>query len=772
MSTDYIDVAKLQHLKIDSATVWRVGAVDLIIPVYKNKDLTARCLESLTRNIAEIQANSPRVIVVNDSPDDLDVTQYLREMESRGIINLLIENKQNVGFVRSVNRALRESKDRGASAILVNSDTEVFAGTLSELVTVADLDDQFAFVCPRSNNASICTFPRPPHSKGGATLTPEATHSVWKELKELLPRYTYAPTAIGFFMLIKSVVLRNFEALDERFGAGYEEENDLVMRAGKVGFRAVIANHAFAYHAGSASFALTDLRLDDHRLENLQKIGDLHPEFLPNVRAYESSPEYRAELFLKGLLRDSNGALDIAFVLSSMGQHFNGTNEFIVNVLKSFVEKTKNRFNVTLICDPETARFHGLDKLPRVRVKREIDSIYAIAFSFGQPYDLHMINVMEMIAPVVVYCMLDVISLDCGSLRNSQNVKDLWEYVAEEANGIVFISKFSRDTFVRRFPTTEAALFATLLSTRTGCYADRYENGARGERHVFVAGNHFDHKDSSRVGRLLGHAFPSLTFVVLGARGVYPPNAEVWQSGSVEDSRMIEAICESSAVVLPSFYEGFGFTLMHALAAGKPIVARDIPATREILAQFKGLSGVYLFSDDAELREAVARAIETGKSSFERELGYDWQRWSSELAGFLEGIASDRSTIYSRAVSRIKHGDKLRSQSLLKARSHVPPASRVAPTNRIVSWGDMERMDADRFVDEMYEHILGRPADDIGKLHHLQLLKDGRTKEELVLALFDSHEYQQADRKVQIENFPTGRGRSVSRIRSIFRRWG
>jgi hypothetical protein len=314
-------------------------------------------------------------------------------------------------------------------------------------------------------------------------------------------------------------------------------------------------------------------------------------------------------------------------------------------------------------------------------------------------------------------------------------------------------------------------LFATLLSTRTACYADRYKHGDTGERHVFVAGNHFDHKDSTRVGRVLANAFPSLSFIVLGARGVYPPNADVWQSGSVDDARMIEAICESSAVILPSFYEGFGFTFMHALAAGKPIVARDIPATREIIAQFEGLSGVYLYSDDAELRDAVARAIKTGKSSFKRELGYDWQKWSADLAVFLEGIASDRSTIYSRAVDRIKHGDKLRGQALLKAKSqHAVPATPLAPANRIVNWGDLERLPEDRFVDEMYEHILGRSPDDVGKIHHLQLLKDGRTKQELVTALFDSHEYRQADRKVQIENFPINRGRGFSLVRSFFRR--
>ena len=47
------------------------------------------------------------------------------------------------------------------------------------------------------------------------------------------------------------------------------------MRANKAGYRAALANHAFAYHAGSASFTLLELDLHDHRNSNLQKIiGD------------------------------------------------------------------------------------------------------------------------------------------------------------------------------------------------------------------------------------------------------------------------------------------------------------------------------------------------------------------------------------------------------------------------------------------------------------------------------------------------------------------
>ena len=44
--------------------------IDIIIPVYKNVALVKDCLDSLRRNLGEIAAFEPRVIVIIDSPDN------------------------------------------------------------------------------------------------------------------------------------------------------------------------------------------------------------------------------------------------------------------------------------------------------------------------------------------------------------------------------------------------------------------------------------------------------------------------------------------------------------------------------------------------------------------------------------------------------------------------------------------------------------------------------------------------------------------------------
>ena len=165
-----------------------------------------------------------------------------------------------------------------------------------------------------------------------------------------MPAFHFAPTAVGFYLYINNEVLANFGFLDPEFGVGYEEENDLVFRANKVGYRAIVVNNAFAYHAGSASFNLLDMNLKAHKGVNLQKMVERHHEYLPLIKRYERSAHYRAEALLSHALPSASGRLNIVFDLSAIGQHFNGTNEMSVAIIDRFYERHASRFEISVIC--------------------------------------------------------------------------------------------------------------------------------------------------------------------------------------------------------------------------------------------------------------------------------------------------------------------------------------------------------------------------------------------------------------------------------------
>jgi GT2 family glycosyltransferase len=335
-------------------------SLDIIVPVYRNAELTRACVDSILRHQGEIAERRPRLLLINDSPDDDEVVLLLRALAAGRDDVSVLTNETNLGFVQTVNRGLALARQAGHDVLLVNSDTLTFPGTLTELLRATEDDEQIGFASPRSNNASLCSLP---HFHGGAPATPEEAHRRWSILSATMPPWHFVPTTVGFYMFIDHRVLANHRGLRSHFGVGYEEENDLVMRAGKTGMRAIMVNRAFAFHAGSASFSLTDIDLDAHRQANHLKMVADHPEFLPLVRRYEASAHYRAERLMAGLLPDAKRRLRVCFDLTSLGQHHNGTNEHTTSVLRSLVARWSDRIAFTGIGSERSFCFHGLDRL-------------------------------------------------------------------------------------------------------------------------------------------------------------------------------------------------------------------------------------------------------------------------------------------------------------------------------------------------------------------------------------------------------------------------
>jgi glycosyltransferase involved in cell wall biosynthesis len=69
-----------------------------------------------------------------------------------------------------------------------------------------------------------------------------------------------------------------------------------------------------------------------------------------------------------------------------------------------------------------------------------------------------------------------------------------------------------------------------------------------------------------------------------------------------------EALSQIGLLVLPSINEGFGLVLIEAMAAGVPVVARDVPGVRDVVRD--GQTGVLVQSlDVTSLAAAIARLV-------------------------------------------------------------------------------------------------------------------------------------------------------------------
>ncbi|WP_439690669.1 glycosyltransferase family 2 protein [Curtobacterium sp. SP.BCp] len=224
----------------------------VVVPVYGDLPSVLDCLGALAETV---EADRDRVLIVNDCGPDVDAIE-------RAVVEKIAElehfryerNAENLGFVGTCNRAVGELDRSDADVILLNSDALPTAGFIEEMLAVLDADERHGAVTARSNNATVASLPYRQTNRG-APRTFERTATVHAALREHLPQWYVAPTAMGFCLLIRRSLIERFGLFDDVFAPGYGEENDFCMRIGAEGYRSLMANRALVFHAGSASFA-------------------------------------------------------------------------------------------------------------------------------------------------------------------------------------------------------------------------------------------------------------------------------------------------------------------------------------------------------------------------------------------------------------------------------------------------------------------------------------------------------------------------------------
>jgi GT2 family glycosyltransferase len=258
--------------------------LNIIIPVYRGVEITRLCIESV---LSSRDACRDRVIVVNDQSPEPDMADMLGSF--RDTPNLfLLSNESNLGFVRSANRGLAFCVD--GDVVLLNADTRVFAGGLTELWDVAHASPDIGTVTALSNNATIFSYP---HASRRAETLEDIS---WEDLAAIAIERNRGgtvdvPTGHGFCLFIKREVLRRIGQLDEAFGRGYGEENDFCARAADLGYRNVAASGVLVLHHESISFTGDKSAL---LAENLRVLEKRYPEYPASIWDLERREDLRA----------------------------------------------------------------------------------------------------------------------------------------------------------------------------------------------------------------------------------------------------------------------------------------------------------------------------------------------------------------------------------------------------------------------------------------------------------------------------------------------
>ncbi|WP_020174608.1 glycosyltransferase family 2 protein [Methyloferula stellata] len=248
----------------------------VVVPLYDDVDMTRVCLEHLKKQKASIKIDC---ILVNDNPGHVELQALAQEAQQDAGFRV-VDNPENLGFARSINRALAQIES--GDVLLLNSDIILPEGGVERLHKAAYSAGDIATVTPLTNNGELTSVPAA--FKANPLKSLDEIEAINATLaKANAGAIITLPTGIGFCLYIKHAALAVSNRLPDYYGRGYYEDVDFCLRLRDAGFRNVCAADVYVGHKGSASFKISKRALV---VRNLRVLSARFPDHSAESAAF------------------------------------------------------------------------------------------------------------------------------------------------------------------------------------------------------------------------------------------------------------------------------------------------------------------------------------------------------------------------------------------------------------------------------------------------------------------------------------------------------
>ncbi len=295
-------------------------AADIIICVHNALDDVKRCLSSLQET-----TNQPHHLILVDDGSNEQTAQYLREF-AHAYQATLLRSDEATGYTYAANRGMRVSS--AEFLLLLNSDTILTPDWLDRCMACIQSDEKNGMVGPLSNTASWQSVPKiEDNGDWASNLLPNGISPA--RMAQLIAAhsarlYPEMPLLNGFCLMIRRKLLDEVGLFDEEnFGQGYGEEDDLVLRARKLGWKMALADDVYIYHAQSKSYS------SDKRHALSERAGKILREKHGESIISQSVRFCQQDLVLEGIRARAQVAIDRDNYLNS-GRQFAGKKILII----------------------------------------------------------------------------------------------------------------------------------------------------------------------------------------------------------------------------------------------------------------------------------------------------------------------------------------------------------------------------------------------------------------------------------------------------------
>jgi GT2 family glycosyltransferase/Tfp pilus assembly protein PilF len=217
--------------------------VSIIILTFNQLKYTKECVDSIRKHTPE-----PHEIIFVDN-GSTDVTgKWLKKLVKNNSNYRVIANKKNLGFSKGCNQGIEAAT--GEYVLLLNNDVVVTENWLAGMLECIKSAPDIGIVGPMTNNIS---GPQQVPVAGYSSINGLAEYAMAFRQKNRHRRIA-CRRIVGFCMLFKRRLIEEVGLLDESFGSGNFEDDDLCLRASLAGYRNVMAGDVFIHHYGSRTF--------------------------------------------------------------------------------------------------------------------------------------------------------------------------------------------------------------------------------------------------------------------------------------------------------------------------------------------------------------------------------------------------------------------------------------------------------------------------------------------------------------------------------------
>ena len=228
--------------------------VSIVVLSFNNIDLTRRCIESILNHTTYPCFD---VIIVDNASTD-GTREYLETIQDPRVRIQI--NQVNLGFAGGNRVGCRMAE--GEIVVLLNNDTLCPPAWLEKLVAPFLKDERVGLVGPMTNFAGneqcLDSYPGDimiDRVISRRVVSPEIRADWLAEFYSLRHGQSCETDRLGFFCVaIRKEAYDQIGDIDEGYKVGMFEDDDYCIRMKKAGWKIIIAQDAFVYHHGNASF--------------------------------------------------------------------------------------------------------------------------------------------------------------------------------------------------------------------------------------------------------------------------------------------------------------------------------------------------------------------------------------------------------------------------------------------------------------------------------------------------------------------------------------